>query len=481
MENTSLQELLKSFSKSDWKGFGLFLQSPYFTKSEKFLRFYNALDSYHPAFQVPDDARKDLYLQALQTKTFTESGYRNLCSDFLEMGQRFLSVELNYRNSAQAEITLNRDLLHRGLFNLVEKNMRKIEARANQTQYHFADRLRLISGLNDLKTTMAIEQNRHKFHGPVEIMATGRPESAHAHVLLLKAFIYLSNYLRASDELKRPYDTERVEAYLNLFQTVRAEAPPDLSLHYYRFLLNYTKTEDYYWVSKKLFLEQLPNMHPRDAENVLIDLLSYANGIAGYDATWQQQVFELYDIKLRNKFYENLRYLSYTSLYVAFINAIQLSKRGYAVLLIEEFIPAIPPSVQNPLRNLCLAWIDFFDGKIDAAHERLVVVETENLLIKYELRALQCMIYFHYQTFDVLQNALDSFRQFNMYNKASISAFLTDQYTSFIRNMLLLMKLTPFPGDKKYAAIVEEIKQEPFVYMKRWILETAAGLNKGKS
>lgn len=481
MENTSLQELLKTFSKSEWKGFGLFLQSPYFNRSEKFQRFYTGLNKYYPAFEVQDEARKGLYLEALQAKSFSEAGYRNLCSDFLDLTQRFLSVETHQNNGSFADIDLIKQLLHKGLFSLAEKNMRKIEAKLNTSTFHFADRLRLQSSLNDLKMTMAIEQNRHKYHGPIEIMATGTPEATHTYLLLSKVYNYLSNYIQASDELKRPYDISRIEAYLNLYQIIGKDAPPELTLQHNKFLLSYTKQEEHYWRSKQLFLELLPQMHPRDAENALIQLVSFVNNQIVHDTKWQQEAFELYDIKLRNKFYENMRYLSYTSLYMAFINAMQLSKKGYSILLLEEFIPAIAPIVQKPLHNLCLAWIDFFDGKTDAAHEKLVLVETENLLIKYELRLLQCMIYYRYQTFDVLQNALDSFRQFNMYNKSSVKAPLIDQYSSFIRIMQLLMKLTPYPGDKKFGSIVEEIQQEPFVYFKKWFLDTAATLNKSKT
>lgn len=473
-----MQELLKTFSKQDWKNFGLFLQSPYFTRSEKFQRFYIALQDYYPKFSVTDEERKVLYQQALQSNSFSEAGYRNLCSDFLEMAQRFLALETGQSPELNNGYALIKELVQRGLFNLAEKNMRKVEVQLSGSTLHLAERLRIQSWLNDLKITLTIAQNRHKYQGALETMSSGTPERPHTQLLLTKVFTHLSNYIKANHELKRAIDKNRLEPYLQLYHAESKHAPFELSISYHTVMLLYTDNEEHYWTAKKLLLDHLSQIHHRDAENALIPLVSFANSKVSVDAAWHQEVFELYDVKLRNKFYENMRYLSYISLFAAFINAVQMSKKGYASLLLQEFLTHIHPGVQQPLANLCYAWLDFMDGKIDAAHEKLVLVETENLLIKYELRVLQCLIYYHNQSFDVLQNALESFRQFNAYNKTIVEEATSEQYGSFIRMLQLLMKLTPNPGAKKFEMIVQDIRMEHTAYLKHWFLEKAETLRK---
>lgn len=480
MENTTLQELLRTLTKPEWRNLGSFLQSPYHIRSEKFQRLYQQLNAHYPEFSFSREVRDEIYLKTAQVKAFSETGYRNLCSDFAEIVQRFLSVEFMDKNNSHADYILNRELVNRGLHTLAEKNMRKVEAGLPTRGLESAEKLRTKSWLNDVRISSSIRQNRNRIDILAETFRSIAPEKAHTEWLLSRVYLHLLNYIKACKDLNEPIDRKRIDPYLHLHEEAATEVHVEVTIMYHLVQLTFSADPIHYTIAKDLFFKNFEQMHSRDAENILVSLLDFANQVVGQNADWHQEVFELHDLKLRNKLYENLRYLSYISVYNAFFNAIQMGKTGYAMALVNEFVPDLHPNVQQPFRNLCGAWIDFMENRIDDAHTKLTAVDTENILIKYELRVLQCMVYYRNQTFDLLYNALESFRQFNQYNKHAVSANVNDQYSSFIRMMLLLMKTTPRPSNKKLEEILSAIRNEPTAYLKHWFIDTAGRAGGGK-
>lgn len=97
-------------------------------------------------------------------------------------------------------------------------------------------------------------------------------------------------------------------------------------------------------------------------------------------------------------------------------------------------------------------------------------METENFLIKYELRTLQSLIYFEKKELDVLASYLESFRHFIMYNKNSVDGDVTNQFRNFNKYLSAIMKLDPYPKSKEKVKLRAQIESDKHVYIRTQLL-----------
>lgn len=112
-----------------------------------------------------------------------------------------------------------------------------------------------------------------------------------------------------------------------------------------------------------------------------------------------------------------------------------------------------------------------FKGEYESAHEAITQVVTENLLIKYELRSLQCFIYLQKQEWDLLNAALESFRQFIAYNKNNLESAVTDQFNYVCKNIGALAKLHPDYKTKDKEKLIATLQEDNVSYMRNWMLQ----------
>ena len=80
MQNTQLQEVLQKFMKKDLKTFSDYLRSPYFTKKITLLSFWEEIKEFAPDFEI-SELQKQQICEKISGKIFSDSYYRNLCSD----------------------------------------------------------------------------------------------------------------------------------------------------------------------------------------------------------------------------------------------------------------------------------------------------------------------------------------------------------------------------------------------------------------
>ena len=147
-----------------------------------------------------------------------------------------------------------------------------------------------------------------------------------------------------------------------------------------------------------------------------------------------------------------------------------LGKIQYAEDVIEKYGPLISASVRSHIINLCNAWISFYKGEVEAAHQYLIPIESENIVIKYSLRTLQAMIYFEKGEFQVLHSYIDSFKHFINYNSETIEGVIKTSGLTFCNLMNLMIKLKLDPDQKNADKLRKEILESEFL-MKEWFLK----------
>ena len=97
MVNTKLVEILKTFSKDEFKEFEKFIRSPYFNKGRNLVPFYKALKSFHPEFINQNFTTEFIFKKIHPDLKFeskkSENILRVLSSEMLYLGKEFIKQE----------------------------------------------------------------------------------------------------------------------------------------------------------------------------------------------------------------------------------------------------------------------------------------------------------------------------------------------------------------------------------------------------
>lgn len=473
MENTNLQQLLQTLTKSEWREFGDFLSSPFFNKNEKFIRFYHQINPYQPGFVISEPEKQRIYIETTQSKAWNDAGYRNICSDFLELLQSFITQLVIASGSSQKGFYLNMELLQRGQLALVEKNLKKISSYLKTDSIDIGERLRTEVWLADLHTLLNIRMNRSRIHHASQFMINDTSFRTNTELLLLKVFITFHNYITATQNQNEPFDKERIKPFLQLYEAFEPFEHVEVALNYFLLRMVSEGADDNYYKTKELFISVLDKLHNKDKSNMMTSLLNFVNGKVGSDESWREEVFALHDLKLTKRLWSNHSDLGYVSLFTAVQNALQMNRITYAEDILEQYSPFLNHVIRDSIYHLSKGFIALFKGDYSFAHQCIQKVETENNLLKYEIRVLQLLVYFEQKEWNLLASALESFRQFIQYNKPNISPEITDQYLTFVKQMQQLMKLPPAPSQKQRDQLIKTLRTDGHAYFKSWLLRKA--------
>lgn len=208
-----------------------------------------------------------------------------------------------------------------------------------------------------------------------------------------------------------------------------------------------------------------------DLENIVIAMLScLSEKVESGDSYWYNEMLEVYDFRLKNKLWNLNGNLSYVALFNIVFIALQLNKIQYAEYVVEKYPLYVAANIRKNITDLCLAYIHFYKNDIAAAHKYLVKIETENIMIKYELRTLQSMIYFEQKEYLVLLSYLDSFKHFISYNIDSLEEIISTNRIKFCAYLSQLVKVKTDPDKKNEKKLKAEIEADQFL-LKDWLLE----------
>jgi|GEM_PF-1913883 len=472
MENTYLQQVLRVLTKTEWKAFADFVASPYFNKNDKFVRFYKLLQPYFPHFELTEKEKEKIYLTTTESKSYNDAGYRNLCSDFLALMMEFVAQEALKVGNTVKDQYLNSFLIDRKVLDLAEKNMKKVEVSIKKADLKLREKLYTAIWINDMRILYSIYNNIKNMHASNTVMLEDKTPNLITEWTLMRVFSSIMNNNKAKRAINLPPEKEKLKIFLDLYEAFEPFEHKETKVIYLIFKMQYVESGDQYYYEALDIVKSLDYTQDRyTIENLVIGLLYYADRKVLVDESWRNELFELYNVKIEKQLWRQIKGLSYASVFNIVINALQLGKIEYAEYILEKYVLEVSEHIRATVYNLCHAWILFFKGEYESAHEAITQVVTENLLIKYELRSLQCFIYLQKQEWDLLNAALESFRQFIAYNKNNLESAVTDQFNYVCKNIGALAKLHPDYKTKDKEKLIATLQEDNVSYMRNWMLQ----------
>jgi len=475
--------LLKSFSEDDLKKFRRFLESPYFNTSKKVIDLFDLLCKFHPDFKSKLLNKETLYFRLHKDrKTYVDSTMRDLLSELLELMQRFLTYENFELNCPVKFEYLSTELNNRQQSLLIYRLLRNTrdnfqnEAKFDTYNYYALHRLNLAyfnAGFTFNNIISAEEYNKNldfvKFstqHLFYFFISEYISEYINMVVYALNFNVKMSatcwldfiNINKLRDAFKNANDSHLAQTYLAAYLA-------------FKHLGNFKYYQDY----KELILKHKSTFTPDEFYHHymhLMNFLTISSSIRNDSKEYDQELLNLY-----MEFIENDYYKSSVSVYLQpelfrnmVLHGLAMKRFNWVDRLILISAKKLPPDLQDDMRNLAIAYLNFEKNDYYGAWHFLTKIKSPHYLFKYDIRNLALRIYYELGQFVETLNLIQNYRKF-LQRTELIS---DEQKNKFANHLKYLEQLVKFRLGEKSGEVgyyINQLNRSDKIYMKDWLLD----------
>jgi hypothetical protein len=474
--------LLKSFSEDDLKKFRRFLESPYFNTSKKVIDLFDLLCKFYPDFKSKLLNKETLYFRLHKDrKTYVDSTMRDLLSELLELMQRFLTYENFELNCPVKFEYLSTELNNRQQSLLIYRLLRNTrdnfqnEAKFDTYNYYALHRLNLAyfnAGFTFNNIISAEEYNKNldfvKF--------------STQHLFYFFISEYISEYINMvfysmNFNVAMPktnwldlVDIKKLEKQLN------KEDTGHLAYIYLAAYNTFHKIDnfDYYLKYKEAILKHQSKLNKDELYHHFLHLINYLIIRSGSSDSkeYDQELLNLY-----MEFIENDYYKSSVSVYLQpelfrnmVLHGLAMKRFNWVDRLILISAKKLPPDLQDDMRNLAIAYLNFEKNDYYGAWHFLTKIKSLHYLFKYDIRNLALRIYYELGQFVETLNLIQNYRKF-LQRTELIS---DEQKNKFANHLKYLEQLVKFRLGEKSGEVgyyINQLNRSDKIYMKDWLLD----------
>ena len=274
MHNSSLVEIVKSFSTSDIKKFDEFLNSPFFNRKPTVIKLWDYLKSFHPDYSSPELLKKNVYERIVPGKKYNYGTMKNMIHDLTKLAEIFLSQYSDNDSFFDAEYRLLKMFLNKGLkkqfIKTVEKNFKIL--RNSKYKYGNFEKIKLLSELCNEHWVFTyslhkpIDTVKYSYFSFIEIYAT-----CFNNIIVGKNDIADKSQLRNEENIISKLDVDNIAGTF-----INGNTDEEKIITYYLMLIKAYKSPDdiKYYNRAKEYLGNLHEMVEPTSLNYCYRLLS---------------------------------------------------------------------------------------------------------------------------------------------------------------------------------------------------------------
>mgnify|MGYP006969346622 FL=1 len=319
--------LIQTFSKDEFKEFGLFLDSPFHNKDKILLSLYRAIGSYYPSFRSTRFTKKNIFAKIYPGKKYNDSRMRNLLSDLLRSAKDYLTLANIIRDRARCEIRLLDELIQRMQPKVYEKDINRLfismqeETVCDQNYYekkYLLERLHLEYSKRFIKDDTKIDEIKFEIYETLRIY-------------FLISSMYLETEISNSSRDRFSYrnnvkQREDLEKYLEL----EAEAHSDIvyvKYYYNMYKLGRTQEKKYFYALREVIKNDYEKLNETDRRNIFTALTNYCYYAANKgDTDLYKDHFELYKEHIEKGYYALGKYMTSITYFNTVVTGLEVNE-----------------------------------------------------------------------------------------------------------------------------------------------------------
>ena len=489
MYNHLVIDVLKSFTKKDVKRFREFLNSPYHNKSEKLIKFYDALIKFYPTFNSASFTIENIQKKISPSSSFNNSTMLNQMSFLLKASQNYLVQNRITKKEIELTDFLRAELFERKLNNLLQMNIRRTNEKLEKEKIinaeYFLNKIKLSTDALNFININKPRSNRVYINDNINKL-TERG--------MYITYLFVTEILKEFDNLRtleNSFDIDEKNFIFQLFEKINfSEILKFLASNsgnkvllkifetYYYFFNAFSNFDDErnYLIYKKYLLENQAFLSTDEIRFHFGRLVRYCmqkslNEVAFHK--YESELFNVYNFILTNGYYKSevSNYLPVELYRTVLLLALKLRKFKWTMEFIKKFKSKVHPDRRRNMYYYSLAHYYFnrrmYEDTIKSFHK----VDLNHFLFKVDMKNLMLMTYYELNEFEPALSLIDSYKQFLSHDKI-LTSNRKKQYREFVNTLhkMILYKTSAISINKKL--IEKKLVQMPFRdWLSRKLLE----------
>lgn len=482
MHNTSIIDILKTFSPDEIKDFHDFVSSPYFNKKTAVVTLLDKIKKYAPEFESPNLEKEKIWKSIYGDKKYNYGLFKNLIYDLTKLGEKYLFMKHATKDEHKSYYGLLDSLFERQIknlflakFNLFAKNIEKLKV---DKRIEAKDNFQLMSDLYLLKCTFSDQFDKH----------AGMAEEFNKHSIYRTAQLLMSIFetcinalnLSSNNFYRKELNpillfmgkSETASSISEMLETLK-DSPENYKVlnSYYKYFISLsdnTSVEKYFDFKNSL-IENATAYSGPDRHNLYSGLRNAVTNLNSAEINKSKELLDITKLMIRDDIMLNENGLIDEVVFVSEIQtACSLADAEFIEDFSSRFLKHLPkPSVQN-LKKFSLAHLYFVRKEFEKALEQTLTINFDLFGVKFYLKNLQMMIYYELKDYDSFLMLLDSYKHFLKKNKYITPAWKESQ-SLLIKLFNKLFLLRENFSEFEYVQLKNEIKSS-MVLKKQWLL-----------
>lgn len=488
-------EILETLTREELKLFRRFILSPYFNRSEKVVKLYDALIRYYPSFQNTGLTKENLHKRIAPDLPYNEITMRRLLYDLQKLCESFvrqLSIE---SKPIDSRLLMIEEYATRGSVRMHRKGTKETAAlldterfadsdyclrkfRLETEQFYFgmineritkksfvnSESARLISGITYLISYFMLEAIKHNDI----LLSYSKSFNVKYNEKFINQFIELFNLERLDIFIDQNSlaGGKTIEAYL---KALRAFLYFDNEFHYNDF--------------RDSLKKHSVHLSPNDNHHLHFRLAAYCimklSNSRKYNGFYENELFGIYKSIIDNKYFEteSNKYIPVDLFRNIVVQAIKMKEHRWLEDFITDNGRMLHPDRRKDVMSYSFAMLYFDRGAYEESLKWLVSIKSEEFVFHLDLRNLFFRNYYELGQFDVALSYANSTKKFLAENKL-VSDENRIWHENFYKYALKLLNFQNTKTKTEPGVLNRTISRNKKITSKQWLLEKTSALEK---
>lgn len=482
MKDTKLIEILKTFSKEEFKALEKFINSPYYKKRDVGPMF-TVLKEFYPEFNHGKFTNENVYEKLFPGKKFgdtqSDSLLKTLSSEMFLMCKEFLIQIESNDNPNLRKYFLLAQLRKRKMLKEFEKESAEVwklletpgsEINEYLERYYIsAPLIEYAIDKNDFRNcyellirqgeylTMAVMLKNLRFTDQKRAAEVGYNLTTRKNLgESMISNIDMENFLK---ETKNTGDINQYVLRINYLSHMM-QKEPDVEDHYYKFKELLFAHQEILSQREKYFFFGMAAGYCHDIRRGKIGLKN------------KREIFEIYDIMLKLKVYKfSDKDFFQPGLFRSMLIEARICKEyGWMKDLIDNYSDELHPDYKDNVKLYAMGQYYFTIGENGKALESLITLKMDYFLYKKDVKNLLFRIYYNLGLYEEAYSVLDSMKHY-LASTADLSEKIKNLSLNFVRfaGELLRLKTGNKKDGKEY--LLKKISKTKETESSDWLME----------
>jgi hypothetical protein len=465
MTNSKLIQLLKTFSKEEFKSFGKFVRSPFFYKDKAVINLYDSLKPFYPDFHDKQFTKEFVFRKIYPGKAYNDSLMKYLMSEMLGMAKKFLAYTNFENDSFERDIRLLKELNNRNTTKIFESQLKRLQGRVQnyqvRNQEYFNQMYRLKELVNDYYSYKDRLSPRREQNKIIENIINN------FLISLLNSYYEISNDLA---EFRVNIDLNLVNYIEDFIKANEEMVDPVVIIYYHMFMLAHKENDLHYFELLELKQKYLQILDDDGKHRIFEALGNYC--ISRYQSGGIKYYREAFNI-INDEIKHGVRFNRKEFSEIFFTNKIEIASKvkefEWARVFIEKYKDRLNSEHRRDIVNFCYAIIEFETGNYRASLNFLSKINLHHPLLRFRIRNYTLLNYYELNYIEQSYSLIDTYKHM-LAKDRKLGQNRKDRYSAFVNsyNGVLDLKVN---YDETEKGLLKKNVEASSVFMKHWLLE----------